>query len=220
MSVSIAQVNSSPSGDTFQIWVDQTNKAINAISTVCVTVNTHANGGLTTGNGFVEGTFGARNLVANTMRGGTVQTSAVLTLTSNLNVSGNTITVGNVVINSTAVAIDGVPIEPLAASTFSATTTGTTAQLIDSFSKLTYRTADYIVSIKNTSANGYQATKAIVIHNGGTTSGVDLTEFGITYSNNSLGTLSANANTTHVRLYLTPTPATTEVKGSKTLVVL
>lgn len=54
--------------DTFDIWVGKVNSAIDIISANCVTCNSDANGGLTTGNGWVQGTFGASDLVANTIR--------------------------------------------------------------------------------------------------------------------------------------------------------
>lgn len=219
MSETIAQVNASPSGDTFQIFVDQTNKAINAISTVCVTVNTHANGGLTTGNGFVEGTFGARNLVANTVRGGTVQTPGTLTVTSNVDVSGDKITLGNVVINSTAIAVDGVELEAGGGAFFEYQTSGTSAQIIDYFDKLTYRSAEYVISIKDNQANAYQMSKALIIHNGSVTD-AQMIEYGIVYTNAAMGIISANANSTHVKLYFTPVSTNTSVKGNKNLVVI
>lgn len=218
MSETIAQVNASPGADTFQIWVDQTNKAINAISTVVVSVNTHANGGLTTGNGFVEGIFGARNLIANTFRGGTVETPSQVTLTSNLDVTGDKITVGDVVINSSAIVVGGIILET-GGSSFTTTTTGATPQVIDYFDKLTYRSADYVLSIKDNNANAYQASKILVVHDGSVTD-AQMIEYGIVYTNTAMGIMSANANSTHVRVFFTPVSTNTTVKGSKTLVGL
>lgn len=96
-------------------------------------------------------------------------------------------------------------------------TTGTSAQLVDSWSLSAYRSADYIVSIKNNSANGYQMTKFGILNFDG---GVNLTEYATITSNASLGTFSANANATFVRLYYTPVPANTSVKADRTLIVV
>jgi len=96
-------------------------------------------------------------------------------------------------------------------------TTGTSAQLIDSWSLSAYRSADYIVSIKNNSANGYQMTKFGILNFDG---GVNLTEYATITSNTSLGTFSANANSTVVRLYYTPVPANTTIKADRTLIVV
>jgi hypothetical protein len=204
--------------DNFQIWFNTTNQLANAVSTIAVTVNSHANGGLTTGNGFVEGTFGARNLVGNTIHGGTVATPAVLTLTSNLAVIGNTVTVGNVVINSTGIAVAGVLLEA-GGATFAANTSGTSAQLIDYFDKIIYRSAEYLINIKDNNANAYQVSKVLVIHDGASTNAA-MMEYAIVYSNTAQGVISANANSTHILVYLAPVSTNTAVKGTKLLVVV
>jgi hypothetical protein len=212
MSKVITQVNAAAGADTFQIWVNKTNEVINAISTEAVTVNSHANGGLSTGNGFVEGTFGARNLVANTLRGGTVQTPGVLTISSNVSVIGNTFSVGNVVINSSSISIDGIPTGD---APITANTTGTAAQVIDFWDKFIFRGADYVLTIKDQNANAFQISKLLLVH---ATGEAYVTEYAAAFSNTSQGEFSANANSTHIKVYLTPVSTNTYVSGTRALV--
>jgi hypothetical protein len=109
MAQSIVQVNAA--SDTFQVWLNRTNEAINAISTTVITANTNANGALTTGNTWANGIFSANVLSAfSEIRGGNVQTSNTLVVSSNIsqnstfNYSVGSATV-NSVVNSTAFTI-------------------------------------------------------------------------------------------------------------------
>jgi len=96
-------------------------------------------------------------------------------------------------------------------------TSGTSAQLVDSFLTASYRGADYTITIKDNGANAFHAAKTLILHDGGTSY---MTTYGVIYSNTSLGILAANANATHIRLYLTPTVTNTQVKGVRTMVVV
>lgn len=106
MSISLPQVNYAANGDTWQTTLDKLNAVINTVANSVVTANTNANGALTTGNGFVNGIFGANTLVVSTLRGGNVQASANMTFASNVYVSGTQWSLGNstinVVVNSTS----------------------------------------------------------------------------------------------------------------------
>lgn len=212
MSYNITQINAAPSADTFQIWVDRTNEVINAISTIVVTTNTHANGGLTTGNGWVEGIFGALNLRANTISGGTVQTPGVLTLTSNLAITGGNVTFGTVVVNTTMITIGGSNVALITDAGVNTTTSGTTAQQVDFWDKTAYRAAEYTLTIKDNDANNHQVSRFLVLHDEGD---AYYTQYAIVWSNNAQGNFSANANSTHVRVYLTPVSSNTNVKGDR-----
>ena len=97
------------------------------------------------------------------------------------------------------------------------TTTGTSAQLFDSWALNTWRTGKYVVSIKNNSANGYSASELIVLQDDGD---VYLSEYGVIQSNGSLGVWSANANSTAVRLYMTPVPANTTIRSHRSLLAI
>lgn len=74
--------------DTFLAWVQKTNYAINAIATECLTANTDANGAVTVGNSFLNGIFSSNVVAVATLRGGNVQSSDVLSITSNAVFSG------------------------------------------------------------------------------------------------------------------------------------
>ena len=186
------------------------------MSTSVCTVNSHANGGLTTGNGYVEGIFGGRNLCANTIRGGTVETPGILNIISNVEVTNTTavITHGTVVINSTSVSIGGSPLG-FSSEIFTSTTTGTGSQEVSSFDKFLYRGSAYTVTITDNNANGYQINKLLVLHSSGD---AYVTDYSIIYSNNSLGSFTVAANSTHVVVNVTPTSANTTLRGEYELI--
>lgn len=89
MAKAIANVDSTT--DTFDQWLTQTNEVLFAMSENAVTVDTTSGGAGVTGNGYVTGSLGATNLTANTIRGGTVASSANLFVISAMH-SNNTIT--------------------------------------------------------------------------------------------------------------------------------
>jgi hypothetical protein len=101
--------------------------------------------------------------------------------------------------------------------TFSAnglTTTGNSAQLLDSYAISTIRGAEYFISVKDNNANAYQATKVLTVHN---VVNAFSTEYATILSNTSLGVFDANvaSNATHVTLYITPTSSNTTVNFTK-----
>jgi hypothetical protein len=93
MSVTVPLVNVAANA-TFTNLVDTVNLLANTVSNYVLTVNTLANGSISTGNGFVNGMFGANTLFATNIRGGNVQTSGPVSFLSNVafnaNVSCNT----------------------------------------------------------------------------------------------------------------------------------
>jgi hypothetical protein len=197
MAKTISQINTA--SDTFQVWVDRTNDLANVVSIEVVTANNETGGALTTGNAYVNGIFSVATLSANTeLRGGNVDTSAVLTITSNVAITDTELSINESVFSSINVQ-----------------TSGTSEQIVDNFDLTTYQAAEYVVSIKDNAANGYQVSKLILLHD---TGDAYVTEYGVIYSNGMLGTFSANANTTHSRLTVTPTQSNTQLKISRTLI--
>ena len=197
MAKTISQINTA--SDTFQVWVDRTNDLANVVSIEVVTANNETGGALTTGNAYVNGIFSVATLSANTeLRGGNVDTSAVLTITSNVSITDTELSINESVFSSINVQ-----------------TSGTSEQIVDNFDLTTYQAAEYVVSIKDNAANGYQVSKLILLHD---TGDAYVTEYGVIYSNGMLGTFSANANTTHSRLTVTPTQSNTQLKISRTLI--
>lgn len=94
--------------DTFAQWLRLTNQMANTFPNV-VTTATNTAGDLTGGNGFVTGTIGGNTVVANyRLRGGTVDTAANLTISSNVVVTGGNSVILNVnsVVNSASMVVN------------------------------------------------------------------------------------------------------------------
>lgn len=220
MTKQLTQINSS--NDTFQVWFNRTNDLLLAANNEFVTANTNANGSVSVGNTFLNGRFFANVLATSELRGGNVQASATLNITSNVNiVTGSSLTLGNssvnIFANSTVLRIGGNEIGSFQSHT-NVQTTGTVVQLVDSFLKANFRAAEYISTITDNAANNFQMTKTMVFHDSG--SEAYITEYGTMFSNNHLGIFSANSNTTHVKVYFTPTVANSQVKSTRTTVSL
>lgn len=85
---------------------------------------------------------------------------------------------------------------------FSSTNTSSNAsQTIDSVNAAAFRSVEYFISVKNNDANGYQCSKLIVTHNGGTAL---VTEYAVLSTNATLATFSATANSTVLALNAVP----------------
>ena len=87
--------NIAVSTDTFREWVERTNQLVYDSGTIIVTVGAVAtpnstNHTITSGNGYVNGTFSANTLaVTQTLRGGTVDTAASMNVGSNVMPTSN-----------------------------------------------------------------------------------------------------------------------------------
>lgn len=80
----------------FGTWLQRTNDMIYVFGANAVTVDTTSNGSYSTGNGYVNGYFGANTVYATYLSGGNLATNTVLTVTSNVFVTSNSImSVGN-----------------------------------------------------------------------------------------------------------------------------
>lgn len=263
--------------DTFFSWLTLTNSMATDFADV-ITVAANTAGDVTSGNGFVNGVFGANTLVMTNMRGGSIETSGPLGVTSNVVFSGgqinatsnvyvtssnvyavsnNIVFASNASINAisvkanstfTNVSVTGSAFVVTANSTLSNSTTvagvltvsnnasvsgdmtiatqtmissntaslsGTTAQLVDSFSGSTYRGGKYVLSAKDEGNSVYQMTEILLMHDG---SSAYTTEYAtLKYIANNLVSFSSNVSGSTVRLYATPTVASLTVKLSKTL---
>lgn len=183
----------------------------NATSNVVITPNsfTLSNASFVTTGGISLGNASAN--VVLTGNSVTVTNGSVVVSSGNITVSNAT---SNVFISPAGVLINGVSIFPLFVNT---STTGTTAQLVDSFTFSTHRGAEYVLVVKDSLNANVQINKIILV-----TDGLDsyITEYAVVSSNVALGSYSANANATHARLYFTPVPNNTTIKGEKTLVTV
>src|SRR5665213_3627944 len=183
MDQKLATVN--VTADIFEAWIDKTNVGLSALSNNAVMVVANSTGDSVSGNGNIIGMFSANSLIAGTeLRGGTIVASANLVITSNV------IFNSGMVINSNALVGAG-----------AVTTSGTSQQLIDSFPLAMFRSGKYVASVKNNSANGYQATELLVIHDGTL---IYSTEYATLSSNGVLGTFAVIVNGANGQLMFTP----------------
>jgi hypothetical protein len=270
MSSTLSSINTA--ADTFQNWIDRTNSIITLLGSEVVTAN--AAGAVTSGNGFVNGYFGANTLVATNIKGGNVTTNSVITFQTNttfsanvlisqqlavtntvsfantllviglanasgglntttanattgLNVGANvnlttsTLNIGNASINvssnSSMIRIVGSNVVTESrlsdfTSQNTVTFTGTSSQVLDSVTLSSTRSAEYLVSANNNTANAYQVSKILVIHDGTT---AYVTEYGTMYTNTSVMTITAGANATHMFVNCTPVSSNTTVKFTR-----
>ena len=106
------QINTaSGSTDTWQHALDRLNALINAAATIVVTAEALPNGSPTTGNAYVNGVMGVVTLAVGTaLRGGNVQSSAALPVTTN-------VAVGNVLIQLNEVGIGNSTVNAIVNST-------------------------------------------------------------------------------------------------------
>jgi hypothetical protein len=95
MSKNILLINTA--SDSFQDFYERVNDLISFVKDEAVSVNTSV--GISKGNGFVNGTFGAINLYAQNLRGGNTTASANLTISSNVNTTGSMNIAGNLTVS-------------------------------------------------------------------------------------------------------------------------
>jgi len=188
--------------DTFFSWIGKTNDMLTAYSET-VTVKANTAGDMSTGNGFVTGIFGANTIVATTLKGGNVQSNSSLTLISNTNFGNSTVEVTTIQNN----------VAHIKAASY--TSTNTDAQVLDSFSTTSFRGGKYLITI--TSGSDYQSTEIMVLHDA---SSVYTTEYATLVSGSTLGTFISNVDSGGVRLFVTPTNASSTFKYQRTLITV
>ena len=93
-------------------------------------------------------------------------------------------------------------------------TTGTSTQVIDSFPLSSYKTAEYIISVKDNNANSHYSSKILLTHDIGS---AYLTEYAVMQTNNSviIGPFSASVNATSAILSFTPVSSNTTVNFNR-----
>lgn len=232
MPVNIPQINAA--ADTFNVWLSKTNLVLNAISTVVMTVNSSAGGDITTGNGSVNGVFGATILVTPTLRGGNVTTTNVLTIVSNVTIGNSSmVTVGNSTINATMnsslLTVGNINVGTLTATTgifpagitysnsslvpVSTIISTNTVSTVDSTLLSGVRSSEYLLLVKNNNANQYQISKLLMVQDGTVAS---ITEYAIITTNGSIGVFSGTANSSAALLQFTPAVSNNvTIKGSR-----
>ena len=246
-SVSAANVvsNSQLSGNlaNYVTTTNLTNNLANYQTTAGLSANVAT---LTANNTSFVGSVSAANVVSNSQLSGNLanyvtatnftnnlanyQTTAglsanVATLTSNnsynlngvnnyVTNTGNFTLSGNITFsaNLTANIILQTPVQRDA---FTNTTSGTGGQIVDFWSLSSYRSVKYTLSVKDNNANAFQLSELLVLND---STNPQITEYGIIQSNGTLGTFSANSNTSAIRLVFTPSSGNTTIKADRLLI--
>ncbi len=188
--------------DTFYSWLGKTNDTLGAFAET-VTVKANTAGDMTTGNGFVTGVFGANTITASILKGGNVQSNAAILVTANVNIGNSSLEVNTLQSNVSHV------------KSALYTTSNTDAQVVDSFVGTTYRSGKYLISI--ISGTAYQSTEIMMLHDG---TNAYITEYATLLSGSTLGTFVANIDSGSVRLFVTPTNASSNLKYQRTLLTV
>lgn len=188
---------------TANAFISAANCQLNTANYV-ISTNSTVNAVTITGNS----TATAVNLKGNTFSViGTATMSNAVAMSNTLTVTGLTSLNGDVGLNGDVLY-----------STGDSVLSNTSPAIIDSFALATYRGGKYIVSLTDTVNAAYQMTEVFIMHDG---SNVWTTEYATLRStSNNLMTVSGNIASGNVRLYVTPTVSTSNVKFSKTLLVV
>jgi hypothetical protein len=125
-------------------------------------------------------------------------------------VNTTTIHIGNSTANAT-VNNNAINVRGIVYTSANVITSGTSAQLVDSWTLAAFQAVEYTLTVKNNGANGFQYSKIAVLHD---TVNAHITEYAIMVTNAALGSFTANANATHVALWITPVPSATTVRGN------
>lgn len=170
------------------------NSTVNTnITNSTISTNSYITVGNSTVNSFINSTsLSLGNSTVNT----SVNTSVIVLGNSSVNVT----------INSTSINFSSGSILP---ASVNSQTSGLSTQTVDSINLSVYRGADYIITITDNNANAFQISRILMVHDTGNTY---ISEYGIMYTNNQLGSFSADANATHSRLLITPTSTNTQIK--------
>jgi len=138
-------------------------------------------------------------------------------IATKLSLAGGTMTgaldMGNQnITNANSIDIDSVAI----LDTATVTSLGTTISDIDTFSAASYRSAKYVISIKDVTNSEYQSSEILVVHDGTTSY---LTEYGQLHTGaNPLVTFTTDISAGNVRLRGTGISVNNNVKVIRTLV--
>lgn len=202
---------------TFDYWRNRTNELATAMSNVAVTVQSNA----AVGNAEVVGKVTAVYIsVGNSTPNVFINTTSVALSNSTSNVTLTVPTVtqvanGNYFFSSNSNWI----YNPI--STYGSNSTGIASiKVLDSFVKSQYRIADYVINVSDDNANAFHSTRLFITHDDDIANAY-ITEYSTITTNavsGTLGTFSANANSTHVKLNFVPTVANTTIKVIRTIV--
>jgi hypothetical protein len=187
-----ATVANTANTNTFDYWRNRTNELAYAMSALAVTAG---GSNAAVGDAAITG-----KLTANTISVGNASVNVVISTANSTQISN-----GQYFLNANG------NWGLVAAPTYTdfSYTSGNTAQLIDSYDMSVYGTVEYIINAVDNTANNRMSTKIFTSHN---SADVYSSEYLTYVSNTAFGAFTANSNTTHARLYFTPTSTNTLVK--------
>lgn len=191
MTVTVAATTNT---NTVDYLINRTNELANAMTTLAVTTNSNT----AVGNAAITGSFTANVLIANTVRISNSTANVVIGVPNTTVISSGSYFLNG---NGSWTQISS----PVLTKTM--LTSGTGSQIVDTYSTSSINAAEYFIHIKNNTANGYQASKILTLHNGNTgspTPNAYSSEYSIVTSNGTLGTFTTTSNGTHVILSITP----------------
>lgn len=93
-------------------------------------------------------------------------------------------------------------------------TASTSQQALDSFTLASYRSGEYVISMKDNTANNFQLSRIGIIQSGGVCT---ITEYATLITNSAVASFDATVNTTHAILRVTPVTANVSYRIAKTL---
>jgi len=147
---------------------------------------------------------GNSSFASNTSFDANATFSGVVSVSNNVTVTGNTSVSNFLSVNGISYGYS---------TKYNVVTTA--LQTADNFSATSYRSAEYIVQM--TDSTNYQVSKLLVLHDGTT---AYVTEYAQLYNNSLLGTFSADINSGNVRLRVTPSTGTVVVTLTRTSLVV
>ena len=137
---------------------------------------------------------------------------ASVNIIGNINASANTVSNNMLVTGS---LVTGAAAET-AERSFTLTTTGTSAQLIDSFVGASYRCGRYFFYVSDLNNNNFYISESMILFD---STNVLENEFGSITSNSVIGSFNSNASAGVVRIYFTPTVANTQIRVNRCLFI-
>jgi hypothetical protein len=216
--------------NTFFFWQTQTNQLAAALSTATVTTTANGTSAQTAGNAAIGGTFSANIHLSNTFvvnTSGSIGNTTVNTAinATSLAITNSTVTFilasptavqvsnGNFYLNANGQYALVNTITPL--SNNAVTTSGTTAQNVDSYSLSTFRSAEYMINVFDNNANNHYSSKILTTHD---TASAFVTEYAQITTNSAVGTFSVTVITGNVFLQFTPISSSTNVRYSRVVI--
>lgn len=172
---------------------------------------------IASGNGYSLGNTSIRwgLYAANADFAGPVTCSNTVTFNSNSTFNGDASFANATVANLNAVTLSFGSNSDVQMINTTVGTTGTGSQTVDSFAITSFRTAKYIIQVKDNVSNNFYASEIMTIHDG---TNAYVTEFASITSNTYIGQFSVAISGGSFQLNFAPTSSNTTVKLTRTVI--